>query len=69
MEIPKTCWLEDFSETCQDIEEDALLLRALSLYLFCDGPTDCFPRTLFRLSNYLSQHALDLRCLERRLAK
>ena len=65
MEIEKTSWLEDFSETCQAIREDSVLLEALAAYISCGG--DVFPQTLVRLSDYLSQHAADLHCLEARL--
>lgn len=52
MEIEKTSWLEDFSETCQAIREDSVLLEALAAYISCDG--DVFPQTLVRLSDYCS---------------
>lgn len=65
MEIKKTCWLEDFSETCQAIREDAAFLEALAAYLACGGGV--FPQALLRLSDYLSQHAAELNSLEKRL--
>ncbi len=73
MKLPQTSWLESFEETCQDILEDAFLLDALSVYLFCDKPllhdgqAEQIPMVLHRLSGYLSQHALELRRLEKRL--
>ena len=73
MEIEKSCWLEDFDETCQDIMEDAIFLEALATYMATDnffmscGADTYFPLTLKRSTSYLSQHALDLCNLERRL--
>ena len=65
MEIKETCWLEDFVETSQAILEDAVLLAALAAY---ESDRDSvLPQTLRRLSDYLSQHAWDLRNLEKRL--
>ena len=66
-------WLDSFDETCQDILEDAFLLDALSMYMFSDGEftsdewADCFPYVFRRLCGYLSQHAMDLHRLEKRL--
>lgn len=65
--MKETSWLEDFDETCQALIEDALLLEALSLYLADGGKAACFPQAFCRLSDYLSQHALDLHNLEKRL--
>ena len=62
-------WLEDFCETCQDIQEDTLLLGALSAYAEDRLENESFARVLKRLCDYLSQHAGDLRCLEKRLER
>ena len=73
MEIKKISWLDGFHETCQDIIEDAILLDALAVYTAADssflhGDTAAyFSPTFRRLTDYLSQHALDLYCLEDRL--
>ena len=73
MELEKTSWLENFNETCQDILEDAFLLDALSVYLFSDGEflredqAGRLPLVLRRLCGYLSQHALDLQQLGKRI--
>ena len=67
MQIKNTSWLEDFSETCQDIIEDAALLETLAAYTSGGGEIAAFPQVLTRLSDYLSQHATDLRTLEKRL--
>ncbi len=73
MEIKKAGWSDDFDETCQDILEDAFLLDALSMYLFSGGEftrgerADCFPYVFHRLCGYLSQHAMDLQGLRRRI--
>ena len=73
METKKTSWLDSFDETCQDILEDAFLLDALSMYLFSGGEftrgerTDCFPYVFHRLCGYLSQHAMDLQGLRKRI--
>ena len=73
MEIKKTSWMDSFDETCQDILEDAFLLDALSMYLFSGGEftrgerTDCFPYVFHRLCGYLSQRAVDLQGLRRRI--
>lgn len=69
----ETCWLEEFDEACQDIMEDAFLLDALALYAVNGGSfmrgerAEYFPQVFCRLSGYLSQHALDLHNLEKRL--
>ena len=63
----ETYWLEDFEETCRDITEDACLLEALAMYADGGAQDQYFPQALRRLCNYLSQHASDLRCLEKRL--
>ena len=71
MEQPR--WLEDFHETCRDIMEDTLLLDALAMYAANDsffinnGGNICFSSTFQRLTNYLTQHTLELRRLEKRL--
>lgn len=68
MEINRTKWLEDFCETSQGIQEEALLLEALSEYALageCRGM--CFLQALRRLSDYLSQRAAELEGLEERL--
>jgi len=68
-----TSWLEDFDVTRQDIMEDAFLLDALSQYISGDGEFTCgeraeyFPQVFRRLSGYLSQHALELHNLEKRM--
>ncbi|MCI8304423.1 MAG: hypothetical protein HFF52_07335 [Lawsonibacter sp.] len=73
MMIDKTSWLEDFDETTQDILEDALLLDALSAYLssgreFTRGErADYLPQAFQRLCSHLSQHAMELHRLEKRL--
>ena len=67
MEITKTSWLEDFHETCQNIQEDTLLLEALSAYADDGIRNEYFPQTLCRLCDYLSQHAAELHRLEKRL--
>ena len=73
MEIKKTSWLEGFSETCRDIMEDTLLLDALAMYAANDsffinnGGNICFSSAFQRLTNYLTQHTLELRRLEKRL--
>lgn len=73
MEIKKASWSDDFDETCQDILEDAFLLDALSMYLFSGWEftrgerADCFPYVFRRLCGYLSQHAVDLQGLRRRI--
>ena len=75
MEIKKTCWTEDFAETCQDIMEDAILLDALAAYaagggsLICGESMESFPPVFSRLCGYLSQHTSDLRRLENRLVR
>ncbi len=66
MEIKKTSWLEDFHETCQALQEDTLLLEALSAYADDSIRNKYFPQTLCRLCDYLSQHAAELYHLERR---
>ncbi len=67
MEIQPTSWLEDFEETCQDIQEDVLLLQALAAYPQKSGETNrVFSSVLRRVSEYLSQHAWELRRLEKR---
>ena len=69
----ETSWLEDFAETQQDIMEDAFLLDALAVYASADNEfmrgerSEYFPQVFRRLSGYLSQHALDLHNLEKRL--
>ena len=69
----ESSWLDNFDETCQDILEDAFLLEALSMYLFSGGEftrgerTDCFPYVFHRLCGYLSQRAVDLQGLRRRI--
>ena len=65
MEIQPTSWLEDFEETCQDIQEDALLLQALAICLQNVGDS-VFSATLKRVSDYLSQHVHELHRLEKR---
>ena len=67
MEIKPTSWLEDFRETCRAIQEDTLLLEALASYANDRTEGDCFPQVFDRLCDYLSQHAADLRFLEKRL--
>ena len=67
IQIRETYWLEDFAETCRDIQEDAILLEALSMYVENSGETDCLPQVFRRLCGYLSQHISDLLCLEKRL--
>ena len=53
--------------------EDAFLLDALALYVANDGAllhgdrTEYFSLVFTRLSNYLSQHTLELHRLEKRL--
>lgn len=64
-----TCWLEDFEETCQALQEDAVLLAALAAYLSDYGSSATFSRTLSRLTDYLSQHTGDLCGLEKRLGR
>lgn len=64
-----TSWLNDFDETCQVIQEDAVLLAALAAYLSDRGGGAIFPQTLTRLTDYLSQHAGDLLLLKKRLVK
>lgn len=74
-ENKETSWKEDFDETRQDIMEDAFLLEALSLYVINQGyftkakQSDYFPQVFYRLCGYLSQHALDLHNLQRRLER
>ena len=68
-------WLESLDETRQDIMEDAFLLDALALYVTQRGSfmrgerADYFPQVFCRLCGYLSQHAQDLRNLQRRLER
>ena len=69
----ETYWLEDFEETCQDIMEVTVLLDALSMYLIRGEDFSHVVRAAYvplvsrRLCGYLSQHALDLHNLKRRL--
>ena len=62
-----TSWLEDLNETCQAIQEDAVLLEALAAYLSDHGGSPLLPQTLTRLPDYLSQHTCDLLGLKKRL--
>lgn len=70
--MEQSSWLEIFEETCQNIMEDTLLLDALSMYMLCGGTLsrsereEYFPQSLRRLCDYLVQHALELRRLEKR---
>lgn len=72
-EAKKTCWLSDFSQTRQDIMEDAFLLDALAWYVANDGhflhgdSAEYFSPVFIRLCDYLFQHALELHRLEERL--
>lgn len=59
-------WREDFEETCQAIWEDAVLLEALAVYISSGRRCDVFPQVFRRLTDYLSQHAMDLRHLGKR---
>lgn len=73
MEIKNINWLDSFDETRCDIIEDAFLLEALSLYVINQGNfmknerSDYFPQVFYRLCGYLSQHAMDLHNLQKRL--
>lgn len=66
-------WIKSFNETYKDIMEDAFLLDALSLYVINQGyfmkneRSDYFPQVFYRLCGYLSQHAMDLHDLQKRL--
>ena len=62
-------WLKDFDETCQVLQEDAVLLEALAAYLSDRSDSPLLSRTFTRLTNYLSQHAGDLCGLEKRLGQ
>lgn len=68
-----TSWLEDFDETCQDIMEDTLLLDALAIYaangsfFINNGGNTCFSSAFQRLTDYLTQHVLELYRLEKKL--
>ncbi len=71
--LKETNGQKDFDETRQDIMEDAFLLDALSLYVINQGhfmkseSSDSFPQVFYRLCSCLSQHALDLHNLQKRL--
>lgn len=71
--MEETRWQKEFDEACQDILEDAFLMDALSLYVINNGSFmhgergKYFPQVFYRLSDYLSQHALDLHNLQKRL--
>lgn len=66
-------WLADFAETRQDILADAFLLDALALYASNDSEfmrgerAEYFPQVFRRLCGYLSQHALELHRLAKRI--
>lgn len=67
-----TSWLEDFDETCRDIIEDTLLLDALAMYAAADsfflnrGAAPYLLPVFRRLTDYLTQHVLELHRLEKR---
>ena len=63
----KSSWLVDFDETCQALLEDTLLLEALAAHICKKEMFSVSAQTLKRLSDYLTQHAGDLRQLEERL--
>ena len=63
----KSSWLEDFDKTCQALLEDTLLLEALAAHICKQEMFSVSARALKRLSDYLTQHAGDLRQLEERL--
>lgn len=71
--LKETSWLEGFSETQQDIMEDAFLLEALAWYAVNNGSLmrgergEYFPLVFKRLCDYLSQHALELHHLRERM--
>lgn len=73
MELKQNSWLEDFDTAQQDIMEDAFLLNALSAYMSASGEfthrerEEYFLQVLHRLCDYLSQHAMDLHQLEKRI--
>ena len=68
----KSSWLKDFDETCQDIIEDTIFLDALAMYaangsfFMSSGGADYFSPALQRLTDYLSQHVLELHRPEKR---
>lgn len=63
----ESTWLEEFDETCQALLEDTLLLEALAAHICKREAASVSAQTLKRLSDYLTQHAGDLRQLETRL--
>lgn len=75
LEIKEISWQEAFDEVQEDILEDAFLLDALALYVINEGnfmreeQGRYFPKVFYRLCGYLSQHAQDLRNLQRRLER
>ncbi len=61
-------WLEDFLDTSENLQQDILLLEALTLRAEQRRVETPILWTAFhRLLDYLSQHAGELRCLEDRL--
>lgn len=68
----ETYWLKDLDETCRDIMEDTLLLDALAMYaangsfFINNGGNTCFSSAFQRLTDYLTQHVLELHRLEKR---
>lgn len=68
-------WTEEFLDTLEELAGDALMLE---LCLNCrkeypsrlsQFPAEVWDDLLFRLSDYMTQHVLDLRTLSRRLER
>ena len=56
-------WIEGFDKTCQALLEDTLLLEALAAHICKQEMFSVSARAFKRLSDYLTQHAGDLRQL------
>ncbi len=58
---PSVEWLNEFQATCESIQQDILMLEALTLHAEQKGADDpIFPETFRRLLDYLTQHAEEL---------
>ncbi len=65
---PSLQWLTEFQVICQDLQQDVLLLEALTLHAEQKGTGNpVFFAAFHRALDYLSQHADDLRFLSSRL--
>ncbi len=65
---PSLQLLNEFQETCQDLQQDVLLLEALTLHAEKNGMGNpIFSETFHRAMDYMLQHANDLRYLGSRI--